>query len=139
MTEPGSAMIRSMMSRTAVCTCGALEVEARGEPLKISACHCLSCQRRTGSAFSVAVFYDRDLVALKGTSKTFTRPGDSGQKVEFHFCPNCGTTILWYPEFRPRYAGVAIGCFAGDSPGIPAQAVYEQFRQPWVNLTVEAS
>ena len=73
-----------MTERTAACTCGALTVTAVGEPVKISACHCHSCQRRTGSAFSVAVFYDRDQVTLNGLSTTFTRPGDSGQNVEFH-------------------------------------------------------
>lgn len=128
-----------MKVRTAACACGALTVTARGEPLKISACHCLACQRRTGSAFSAAVFYDRDRVSLNGASKTFTRRGDSGQNVEFHFCPDCGSNILWYPEFRPRYAGVAIGCFADDAPGGPTQAVYEQFRHPWVSLTIEGA
>ena len=126
-----------MTERTAACTCGALTVTAVGEPVKISACHCHSCQRRTGSAFSVAVFYDRDQVTLNGLSTTFTRPGDSGQNVEFHFCPTCGTTILWFPQFRPQRAGVAIGCFAGAGPGGPTQAVYEHCRQPWVSVAVE--
>lgn len=127
-----------MNIRTAVCTCGLLSVDARGEPLKISACHCHACQRRTGSAFSAAVFYDRDQVSLNGTSKTFTRRGDSGQDVEFHFCPNCGTNILWYPQFRPRYAGVAIGCFADGGVGGPTQSVYEHLRHPWVSLAIKA-
>lgn len=127
-----------MTIRTASCTCGELTAAARGEPLKISACHCHACQRRTGSAFSVAVFYDRDQVTLNGPSKAFTRAGDSGQTVEFHFCPQCGTNILWYPEFRPRYVGVAIGCFAGSGPGGPTQSVYEHLRHSWVSLEIEA-
>jgi hypothetical protein len=126
-----------MTEQTARCTCGALSVTAASEPVKISACHCHACQRRTGSAFSVAVFYDRDRVTLNGPSKTFTRPGDSGQNVEFHFCPTCGTSILWYPGFRPEWAGVAIGCFADAGPGGPTQAVYEDLRQPWVTIAIE--
>lgn len=42
--------------RSATCTCGKLSIQYRDEPLKISLCHCLECQRRTGSAFGVAVF-----------------------------------------------------------------------------------
>ncbi|THD58647.1 GFA family protein [Phenylobacterium sp.] len=126
-----------MTTRTARCVCGALSVTAEGEPLKVSACHCHACQRRTGSAFSVAVFYDRDRVTMTGPSQTFTRPGDSGQTVAFHFCPTCGTSILWYPQFRPQWVGVAIGCFADDSPGAPTQAVYEQFRHDWVTLAIQ--
>lgn len=123
-----------MVERTARCACGALSVTGVGEPVKISACHCHSCQRRTGSAFSVAVFYGRDQVAQNGQSRTFVRPGDSGLDVEFYFCPVCGASVLWYPRFRPQWVGVAIGCFADDGPGAPTQAVYEQFRQSWVTI-----
>lgn len=36
------------MERKAMCSCGALTIVARGEPGKISVCHCQECQRRTG-------------------------------------------------------------------------------------------
>jgi hypothetical protein len=34
-----------MTIRTANCHCGALVLECEGEPLKVSMCHCLDCQR----------------------------------------------------------------------------------------------
>lgn len=128
---------RDGAERTARCACGALSVTARSEPSKISACHCQSCQRRTGSAFSVAVFYGREQVTQHGPSRTYVRPGDSGLNVEFHLCPTCGTSVFWYPEFRPKLVGVAIGCFAGDPPGPPTQSVYEDFRQDWVTIAID--
>jgi hypothetical protein len=33
-------------------------------------CHCPDCQRRTGSAFSIAVFYKQDRVHRQGVAAT---------------------------------------------------------------------
>lgn len=122
-----------MIERTARCSCGELSIRAIGDPVKISACHCKACQRRTGSAFSVAVFYDIAQTVLIGASQRYVRQGDSGKAVAFHFCPTCGSTVLWYPAFRPHWVGVAIGCF-DDADLRPTQAVYEQDRRPWVTI-----
>lgn len=65
----------------------------------------------------------------------FTRLGDSGLGVEFHFCPRCGSTVYWYPEFRPGWIGVASGCF-DDQTLSPNQKVYVQDRLGWASLTI---
>src|SRR3546814_5793244 len=36
------------MERDASCHCGKLILRCRGEPAKVSLCHCMDCQRRTG-------------------------------------------------------------------------------------------
>ena len=125
-----------MVSRSASCSCGQVSIAAVGEPIKISACHCKACQRRTGSAFSVAVFYSRANVAIIGGTHTYSRLGDSGQSVEFHFCPDCASTVCWYPEFRSEWVGVAIGCF-DDRTLWPTQAVYEQDQLEWVKVAIK--
>ena len=53
-----------MATRSACCHCGALVLECEDEPRKVSICPRLDCQRRTGSAFGVAVFYERERVKL---------------------------------------------------------------------------
>jgi hypothetical protein len=127
-----------MTDRTATCACRALSIATRGEPIKISACHCPSCQRRTGSAFSVAVFFEADQTTAAGPSSTYVRLGDSGQPVAFHFCPTCGTSLFWYPAFRPGWVGVAIGGFEDAGALTPTQAVYEQHRLDWVTIAAKA-
>lgn len=124
-----------MTERTATCACRSLSITARGEPIKISACHCRACQRRTGSAFSVAVFYLEQQTTPAGGAHHFVRLGDSGQPVEFHFCPTCGTSLFWRPAFRPGWVGVAIGGFE-DETLRPTQAVYEHDRVKWVSLAI---
>lgn len=123
------------VGRTASCSCGALSIRAVGAPRKISACHCPACQRRTGSAFGVAVFYERDQTTPAGHSSRYTRTGDSGATLEFHFCPACGSSVYWYPAFRPGLVAIALGCFGGpDAIGGPGQSVYETHRHPWVTI-----
>ena len=120
--------------RTARCSCGELQIKCEGEPEKVSACYCEECQRRTGSAFGVAVFFMQSATIVIGASLTFTRTGDSGMPVKLHFCPHCGSTVFWYPEKKPDQVAVAIGCFADQSFPAPQQAVYEHRRYPWVKL-----
>lgn len=99
------------MERTAKCSCGKLSATASGPPQKVSACHCKSCQRRTGSAFGVAVFFTAAAVACAGESRTYVRAGDSGRDLTFHFCPSCGSTVYWLADFRPGLVAIALGCF----------------------------
>ena len=46
----------------AQCLCGALKLMLREPSKLVVACHCLACQRRTGSPFSVGAFYAIDTV-----------------------------------------------------------------------------
>jgi hypothetical protein len=45
--------------------------------------------------------FPKDQVRAEGPSKIYVRGSDSGRKVEFHFCPDCGTSVFWYAQFLP--------------------------------------
>jgi hypothetical protein len=96
-------------------------------------CHCLECQRRTGSVFGVAAWYPRGQMELiRGTAKRFTRIADSGNKVAFNFCPDCGGTVFWEAEFRPGLVAVAVGAFADPDFEAPRHSVWDRWRHPWL-------
>lgn len=98
-------------------------------------CHCLDCQRRTGSPFSVAVFYPRDRVEVeRGTPRTFTRPSASGHAVTFHFCGRCGANVFWEPARLPDLVGVAVGAFADPGFARPHQSVWTKDKHAWLHL-----
>jgi hypothetical protein len=120
------------MKRTASCVCGQLAVSCEGEPTKVSLCHCLACQRRTGSTYGVGAFFRREDVEPRGCTSQYTRSSDSGHKVTFHFCPDCGSTVFWQPERKADMIAVAVGAFADTVFPPPSQAVYEEHRHPWV-------
>lgn len=121
-----------MTVRTARCSCGRLEVRCTGEPASVSLCHCLECQRRTGSTYGIAAFYPRAAVEPSGPATAYTRPSDSGHPVTFHFCPHCGGTVYWEPRRMPDFIAVAVGAFADPGFPAPGRSVYGQHRHPWV-------
>lgn len=123
-----------MTVRTARCACGHLSVACRGEPVSVSLCHCLECQRRTGSAFGVAAFFARGDVASSGRASVYERPADSGFAVVHHFCPDCGSTVWWEPKRKPEFVAVGLGAFADPSFPAPGKAVYEHHAHAWVRL-----
>jgi hypothetical protein len=124
----------TVRSRTASCACGELRIVCRGEPQKVSLCHCLECQRRTGSTYGIAAFYPREEVSAEGRTSTYRRSSDSGFAVTFHFCPECGSTVYWEPERKPDAVAVAVGSFADPSFPAPTQAVWNERRHPWVTF-----
>lgn len=122
------------MTRTANCCCGSLRAEVTCEPTVVSVCHCTECQRRTGSAFGVSTYFPKEHVHTEGSSKVYMRGSDSGRKIDIHFCPDCGTSVFWYAEFRPDLIGIAFGAFADPSMPRPTRSVWEATRHPWVNF-----
>lgn len=120
-----------MTVRIASCSCGQLRVTCAGEPVRISICHCLACQKRTGSAFATQARFAREQVTVEGRATQWTRLGDSGQGATFHFCPTCGSTVYWEPGGAPDFVAVAVGAFADPSFPPPRVSVYEERRHPW--------
>jgi hypothetical protein len=121
--------------RQARCHCGASAIDCIGEPAKVSLCHCLDCQRRTGSLFSVAAFFERAAVqVVDGVTRSYRRGSASGHDVTFHFCPYCGTTLWWNADRLPHLIGVAVGTFADASFPMPEQAVWADERHEWLEL-----
>jgi hypothetical protein len=118
-----------MLNRTASCSCGQLTGKVSGEPVRISICHCLACQRRTGSVFGAQARFRREHVEIRGRSSAYERIGDSGRRITFHFCPTCGSTVYWDIE---EFVAIAVGAFADPGFPKPAFSVYEDRKHAWV-------
>lgn len=97
-------------------------------------CHCWECQKRTGSIFGVQARYARDMVKIKGSSTAFTRKGDSGGEITFHFCPQCGSTVYWEIAALPDFLAIAVGNFTDASFSPPTVSVYESRRHSWAKM-----
>ena len=125
------------MTRRAACSCGQLHLRIEGEPSRISMCHCLECQRRTGAVISNQARFRRDQVVFAGDSTTWKRTAESGNALTFHFCPTCGSTVYWEGEGFPGYVAVAIGGFADPNFPPPTITVWEEQRHHWVTLPAD--
>lgn len=98
--------------------CGTVRYRPVGvpNPTLTGVCHCTNCQRRTGSAFGISVYFaDTDVVITQGELKSYTYRSDESRRwARMEFCPTCGTTVMWTAEAAPGFRGVAGGTF--DDP-----------------------
>jgi len=120
-----------MTIRTATCRCGQLRAECEGDPVRISVCHCLACQQRTGSAFAAQARWPNERVRLTGPSKTWTRIADSGNQATYKFCPTCGSTVAYVMEGWPGLTAIPLGAFADPSFPAPRYSVWEHRKHAW--------
>ena len=123
-----------MEMHEAACSCGQLRVTAQGEPVRVSICHCLECQRRTGSAFGYQARWPKEHVRITGRSTEFVRTSDDGAQHTFRFCPDCGSTVYWKADRAPGLVGVAVGAIADPAYPAPVRSVYEQSKHAWVHI-----
>jgi hypothetical protein len=123
-----------MTTRTATCRCGQLRAECTGEPVRVSVCHCLACQKRTGSVFAAQARWPDAQIKVSGRSSIWERTADSGRKITYRFCPNCGSTVAYVIEGWPGVTAVPLGAFADPTFPAPRFSVYEHRRHRWVEV-----
>lgn len=121
-----------MTARLASCSCGRLTARVVGDPVRVSICHCLACQRRTGSVFGEQARFPRENVTTQGVSTTFSRTGDEGGRATFHFCPHCGATVFYVADGLEAYVTIPVGAFADPDFPPPQVSVYEARMHGWV-------
>jgi hypothetical protein len=120
--------------RHAACSCGQLQITAACEPRRVSMCHCLECQRRTGSVFGIAARFPRAQTSVSGDSRIYERVSDQGEGRTFHFCPECGTTVFWTTAASPELVAIAVGAFADPGFPAPSASFFETQRHHWLAL-----
>jgi hypothetical protein len=98
------------------CVCGCVRYVAKGDPLRVTVCHCTWCQRRTGTAFAVEPVFNEEQVEITGGPLTRYRhiSDVSGRWLDVEFCPRCGTNIGLTLEWRPGVRLIDAGTF--DDP-----------------------
>jgi hypothetical protein len=109
-----------------------------GEPVRVSVCHCRDCKKRSGSAFAVQARWPAERVQIEGRSKSFVNIADSGNRMAFNFCPDCGSDVHY--EISGKFDGlVAIPLGAFDDPHFasPAFSVWERRKHDWVEILGE--
>jgi hypothetical protein len=123
-------------TREAACSCGQLRLEVEGDPFAISICHCLACQRRTGSAFGMQAGFRPGQVRVDGRYTDYSRISDEADRKEhvFHFCPDCGSTVFYTEPDEPEHFVVMVGAFADPTFPPPTESSYDERRHPWLTL-----
>jgi hypothetical protein len=104
------------------------------EPLVVHCCHCLNCQRQTGSAFVVNVMIEADCVELlAGEPVPIDVPRGARSTQRIWRCPTCQVAVYSrYTSGKLRF--VRAGTLDDPASVEPDVHIYTRSKLPWVVL-----
>lgn len=109
------------------CACGAVKIEARGEPYRVGLCHCLTCRKAHAAPFNFYAVYPVDAVTVTGDVLVHA----SSEPVRRYACAACGAQV--HSTYgRPDEIYVYPGSF--DEPGLfkPTYELWTVRRESWL-------
>ena len=121
-------------TREGGCACGAVRYRLTSEPLFTHCCHCLNCQRQTGSAFVINLLIEADrMKLLAGVPQPVDAPRDDGSKQRIFRCPICQVAV--FSEYgRPEVRFVRGGTLDQPSSVEPDVHIFTRSKLDWVTL-----
>jgi hypothetical protein len=116
------------------CACGAVRYRLTSEPLFVNCCHCLNCQRQTGSAFVINLLLEADRMEVtKGEPQPVDVPRDDGSVQRIFRCPSCQVAV--FSEYGwPEVRFVRGGTLDEPSSVRPDAHIYTRSKVPWLTL-----
>ena len=120
------------------CACGAVRYRLTSPPLIVHCCHCLNCQRQTGSAFVINLLIEAGRVeVLAGAPQVVAVPREDGPDQRIHRCPGC--QIALFSEYeRPEVFFVRGGTLDNPTGVTPDVHIYTRSKVDWVTLPADA-
>ena len=120
------------------CACGEVRYRLNSSPMFIHCCHCLNCQRQTGSAFVINALLETDRVQLlRGAPVPIDVPRDDGSKQRILRCPTCQVAV-WSFYTRPQVCFVRGGTLDAPASVEPDVHIFVRSKLPWVALPASA-
>lgn len=81
------------MKRSGGCNCGQVRFDIEGEPMRTGLCHCETCRKSSGSAFSFFGVWSKGSVTISGEMGCWeSRAGGD------RFCRRCGSSLFCWTD-----------------------------------------
>ena len=116
------------------CACGEVRYRLTTPPMFVNCCHCLNCQRQTGTAFVLNMLIEASRVELLGGAPTAVAvPREHGQHRIFR-CPKCQVAV--WSEYGGRSEVLFVRAGTLDDPATvsPDAHIYTRSKLPWITL-----
>jgi hypothetical protein len=116
------------------CACGAVRYRLTASPLIVHCCHCLNCQRQTGSAFVINLLIETDrLDVVAGEPRPVEVAREAGRAQRIFRCPSCQIAV--FSEYgRPYLRFVRAGTLDDPAGVVPDVHIYTRSKVGWVVL-----
>jgi hypothetical protein len=114
------------------CHCGAVSFTADVEPSRVMVCHCTDCQVLSGAPFRAVVVAPIESLQVKGSTKSYIKVAQSGNRRAQVFCPECGTPLWATAPENATSVVVRLGCVKQRAQFTPATQIWQHSALPWV-------
>jgi hypothetical protein len=121
------------------CACGAVRYRLTSDPLFTHCCHCLNCQRQTGSAFVINLLIEANRVELLArVPEPVDVPRDDGSMQRIYRCPTCQVAVF------SQYGHPGVRFVRGGTLDQPASVepdvhIFTRSKLPWITLPDSAT
>jgi hypothetical protein len=117
------------------CSCGAVRYRLMAPPMFVHCCHCLDCQRQTGSAFVLnALIETANMEVLAGAPEPVSMPTDSGRPHDIYRCASCRVAVWSDYGRRGVLRFVRVGTLDTPSALEPDVHIFTRSKVPWMQL-----
>jgi hypothetical protein len=117
------------------CACGEVRYRLTSRPMFVHCCHCLDCQRQTGSGFVLNALIETDRIeGLSGAPEPVAIPTDSGGPHDVYRCPKCRVAVWSDYGRRPALRFVRVGTLDDPTALAPDVHIFTRSKLPWVAL-----
>ncbi len=113
------------------CLCGAVRYEVDGPPVVVAHCHCINCQKASGSSHSTGAMFRDEQIRLTGNVAEYKYKADSGHEVTRVFCPTCSSSILGHNTGMMGFSTITLGTLDDSSEFEPQVTIFARNRKAW--------
>jgi len=98
------------------CLCGKISYQFnKSEAISAHHCHCLDCQKSTGSGKATILLVPDSSLEIDGNLKFFTVQGSGGSHISRGFCENCGSPLISFVEENAEIKFIKVGSINDSS------------------------
>jgi hypothetical protein len=116
------------------CLCGEVRYRVTEEPLTFYACHCTDCQARSGSAFGLSLWVNRDAIEITKGEAALHVSSSGGKVRKRRICAACLTNLFSEPRDGSKTAVMRPGSLDDTSWLDPVAHLWTRSAQKWVRL-----
>ena len=117
------------------CSCGAVRYRLTAKPMFIHCCHCLDCQKQTGSAFAINALIETAHIEMEsGAPKAVSMPSPSGRGHDIYRCAQCQVAMWSDYGLRPYLRFVRVATLDQPHAIAPDVHIFTRSKVPWVRL-----
>jgi len=117
------------------CGCGAVTYHMKSGPIFVHCCHCIDCQRQTGSAYVLNAIIEADRVEVEGPTIEIDLPTPSGLGQIITRCEACGVALFSSYMIRlGKLKYVRVGTLDDPDQCSPDVQIFTKRKQAWVPL-----